>query len=106
MSGEEDMRNWLVGGLVAGAAVTGFLMIVQAAIPDPNGVIHACYRPNGNLRLVDKTSRDLRVRLDQKELRGRREPRDRRVLPESRARKGLRDHLDLKDLRGHPVLPA
>ncbi len=50
------MRNWLVGGLVAGLAVTGIVMIVQAAIPDPSGVIHACYRPNGNLRLVDKSS--------------------------------------------------
>ena len=50
-SGEEDMRNWLVGGLVAGLAVTGIVIIVQAAIPDPSGVIHACYRPNGNLRL-------------------------------------------------------
>ena len=50
------MRNWLVGGLVTGLAATGIVMIVQAAIPDPNGVIHACYRPNGNLRLVDKSS--------------------------------------------------
>ena len=52
----EDMRNWLVGDLVTGLAATGIVMIVQAAIPDPNGVIHACYRPNGNLRLVDKSS--------------------------------------------------
>lgn len=50
------MRNWLVGGLVAGVAATGIVMIVQAAIPDPNSVIHACYRGNGNLRLVDKSS--------------------------------------------------
>jgi len=50
------MRNWLVGGLVAGLAATGIVMIVQAAIPDPNGVIHACYRSNGNLRLVDKST--------------------------------------------------
>jgi hypothetical protein len=50
------MKNWLVGGLVAGLAATGIVMIVQAAIPDPNGVIHACYRSNGNLRLVDKSS--------------------------------------------------
>jgi hypothetical protein len=26
-----------------------------AAIPDPSGAIHACYRSNGNLRLVDKS---------------------------------------------------
>jgi hypothetical protein len=50
------MRNWLVGGLIAGLLVTGIVMIVQAAIPDPSGMIHACYRPNGNLRLVDKSS--------------------------------------------------
>ena len=50
------MRYWLVGGLVAGVATSGIVMIVQAAIPDPNGVIHACYRPNGNVRLVDKSS--------------------------------------------------
>src|SRR6476659_9367354 len=50
------MRNWLVGGLVTGLAATGIVMIVQAAIPDPNGVIHACYRSNGNLRLVDKST--------------------------------------------------
>lgn len=50
------MRNWVVGSLVAGLAATGVVMIVQAAIPDPSGVIHACYRPNGNVRLVDKSS--------------------------------------------------
>jgi Collagen triple helix repeat (20 copies) len=50
------MRNWWVGGLVAGMAVVGVVMIVQAAIPDPSGVIHACYRANGNLRLVDRSS--------------------------------------------------
>ena len=37
-------------------AASGIVMIVRAAIPDPNGVIHACYHPNGNLRLVDKSS--------------------------------------------------
>jgi hypothetical protein len=50
------MRNWLAGGLVAAVGTAGVVMIVQAAIPDPNGVIHACYRRNGNLRLVDKSS--------------------------------------------------
>ena len=40
----------------SGLAATGIVMIVQAAIPDPNGVIHACYRSNGNLRLVDKST--------------------------------------------------
>jgi Collagen triple helix repeat (20 copies) len=50
------MKNWWVGGLIAAFGTAGLAMIVQAAIPDPNGLIHACYRPNGNLRLVDKTS--------------------------------------------------
>jgi len=55
-NGEEDMTNWLVGGLIGGLAAAGIVMIVQAAIPDPSGVIHACYRPNGNLRLAEKSS--------------------------------------------------
>lgn len=50
------MKNWLVGGVVAAVGAGGIVMIVQAAIPEPNGVIHACYRSNGNLRLVDKSA--------------------------------------------------
>ena len=53
--GSLSQRSWWFGGLVAGLATAG-VVIVQAAIPDPNGVIHACYRANGNLRLVDKSS--------------------------------------------------
>ena len=48
-------KSWWLGGLAAGLAAVG-VVIVQAAIPDPSGVIHACYRANGNLRLVDKSS--------------------------------------------------
>jgi hypothetical protein len=48
-------KSWWVGGLVASLAIV-VVAIVQAAIPDPSGVIHACYRANGNLRLVDKSS--------------------------------------------------
>ena len=48
-------KSWWLGGPAAGLATAG-VVIVQAAIPDPNGVIHACYRANGNLRLVDKSS--------------------------------------------------
>jgi hypothetical protein len=48
-------KSWWLGGLAAGLAAAG-VVIVQAAIPDPGGVIHACYRANGNLRLVDKSS--------------------------------------------------
>ena len=47
-------KNWWVVGL-ASLAIT-VVAVVQAAIPDPSGVIHACYRSNGNLRLVDKSS--------------------------------------------------
>ena len=48
-------KNWWVGGLVASLVVV-VGAAVRAAIPDPSGVIHACYRANGNLRLVDKSS--------------------------------------------------
>ena len=47
-------KNWWVVGL-ASLAIT-VVAVVQAAIPDPSGVIHACYRSNGNLRLVDKSN--------------------------------------------------
>jgi hypothetical protein len=48
-------KNCWVGGLVASLVVV-VVAAVRAAIPDPNGAIHACYRANGNLRLVDKSS--------------------------------------------------
>jgi hypothetical protein len=48
-------KSWWVVGLVASLAIV-VVAVVQAAIPDPSGVIHACYRANGNLRLVDKSS--------------------------------------------------
>jgi hypothetical protein len=47
-------KNWWVAGLVASLVVV-VVAAVRAAIPDPSGVIHACYRANGNLRLVDKS---------------------------------------------------
>jgi len=47
-------KNWWVAGLASFTVVV--VAIVQAAIPDPSGVIHACYRANGNLRLVDRSS--------------------------------------------------
>ncbi len=49
------MRKWWVGGLVAVLGTTSIAIIVHAAIPDANGIIHACYRSNGNLRLVDRS---------------------------------------------------
>jgi hypothetical protein len=48
-------KSWWVGGLVASLAFV-VAVVVQAAIPDASGVIHACYRANGNLRLVDKSN--------------------------------------------------
>src|SRR6516225_5321371 len=54
MSGLSHKSWWLVG-LIVGLAIV-VVAVVQAAIPDPSGVIHACYRSNGNLRLVDKSS--------------------------------------------------
>jgi hypothetical protein len=47
-------KNWWVAGLASLAVVV--VAVVQAAIPDASGVIHACYRANGNLRLVDKSN--------------------------------------------------
>ena len=54
MSGLSHKSSWVVG-LVASLAIV-VVAAVQAAIPDPSGAIHACYRSNGNLRLVDKSS--------------------------------------------------
>jgi hypothetical protein len=48
-------KNWWVVGLVASLAIV-VVAVVQAAIPDTSGAIHACYRSNGNLRLVDNQS--------------------------------------------------
>jgi hypothetical protein len=48
-------KSWWSGGLVAGLAIV-VVAVVQAAIPDANGVIHACYRSDGDLRLIDKTN--------------------------------------------------
>jgi hypothetical protein len=48
-------KSWWVVGLVASLAIV-VVAVVHAAIPDASGVIHACYRANGNLRLVDKSS--------------------------------------------------
>jgi hypothetical protein len=47
-------KSWWVVGLIVSLAIV-VVAVVQAAIPDPSGAIHACYRSNGNLRLVDKS---------------------------------------------------
>jgi hypothetical protein len=47
-------KSWWVLSLIVSLAIV--VAVVQAAIPDPSGVIHACYRANGNLRLVDKSN--------------------------------------------------
>ena len=54
MSGLSHKSSWIVGLVVSLAIVV--VAAVQAAIPDPSGAIHACYRSNGNLRLVDRSS--------------------------------------------------
>jgi hypothetical protein len=54
MSGLSHKSSWVVGLVVSLAIVV--VAAVQAAIPDPSGTIHACYRSNGNLRLVDRSS--------------------------------------------------
>ena len=48
-------KSWWVVGLIASLAIV-VVAVVHAAIPDASGVIYACYRANGNLRLVDKSS--------------------------------------------------
>jgi hypothetical protein len=45
-------RRWWGGPLVAVLAIAA-VAIVRAAIPDASGVIHACYKSNGDLRVVD-----------------------------------------------------
>ena len=52
---ELSHKRWWVVGLVVSLAIV-VVAAVQAAIPDPSGAIHACYRSNGNLRLVDRSS--------------------------------------------------
>jgi hypothetical protein len=47
-------KSWWVGGLVASVVIVA-IAAVRAAIPDASGAIHACYRSNGNLRLIDKS---------------------------------------------------
>jgi hypothetical protein len=51
MVGHSRRRSW-AGPVVVGLAIAG-VAIARAAIPDASGVIHACYRSNGNLRVVD-----------------------------------------------------
>jgi len=54
----------LVLALAVGGSVFGIATVVQASIPDANGVIHACYHVNGqgqvdggaNLRVIDPAS--------------------------------------------------
>jgi hypothetical protein len=49
-------RPWVV--VAAVAALVGVVAVAQAAIPDGNGVIHACYSSNGVLRVVDTGAGD------------------------------------------------
>jgi len=46
----------LLLALTCAAGVFGIVSVVQAAIPDSNGVIHGCVQPSGNLRVVDSTT--------------------------------------------------
>lgn len=49
------MRTRLVAASLA-VALGGAAGIAYATIPDSTGVIHACYDPNGTLRVVDTQS--------------------------------------------------
>ena len=44
-------RLWV--GLTVAAALTIGASVAFGAIPDSGGVIHACYKSNGDLRVVD-----------------------------------------------------
>src|SRR3954470_5410702 len=46
----------LLFALTCAAGVFGIVSVVQAAIPDSNGVIHGCILPSGTLRVIDSTT--------------------------------------------------
>lgn len=47
-------RTGLIAGLVAGLVLGGGVWVAQAAVPDANGNINACYiKPGGTLRVTD-----------------------------------------------------
>jgi hypothetical protein len=54
-------RSALLGGwtrtrftrMLFSAAVAGAASTALASIPDPSGVVHACYKSNGTIRLID-----------------------------------------------------
>ena len=100
-------KNWWVVGLVASLAIV--VVVVHAAIPDASGVIHACYRANGNLRLVDKsscTSSETALTWNQTGPQGPAGAPGPQGAPGPAAlldRKALRD---LRANRAHPVWPA
>ncbi len=47
-------RRWCIGSLVTSSTVAA--VAAALVIPDASGVIHACYRSNGALRLVNGAS--------------------------------------------------
>jgi hypothetical protein len=46
----------LLLALMCAAGVFGIVSVVQAAIPDSNGVVHGCIAPSGNLRVIDSAT--------------------------------------------------
>src|SRR4051794_1772017 len=46
----------LLLALTCAVGVFGIVSVVQAAIPDSNGVIHGCILQNGNLRVIDSAT--------------------------------------------------
>jgi hypothetical protein len=51
---EKVQRPWVAPVVVAIMAAA--IGIAQAAIPDSNGVIHACYKSNGAIRVVNSAA--------------------------------------------------
>ena len=55
-------RLWL--GLLVVATLTIGAGVAFGSIPDSGGVIHACYKGNGDMRLIDNASAAVQVERD------------------------------------------
>jgi hypothetical protein len=57
MEAKQRRGRWLALGLVIGLIVAwGGFTVADAVIPAPGGVIKACYKKNGNLRVIDSAA--------------------------------------------------
>jgi hypothetical protein len=57
MSAKQQRVRWVALGAVVGLALTaGGIGVASAVIPAPGGVVKACYKKNGNLRVLDSAA--------------------------------------------------